>query len=96
MAGAVTESTVEQTRKLAEEEVVLFTFNALGTPTNAAVQRYLNAKGVPQLFVSSGASRWGDPEHVGAIHERHDVSDLSGRADLQSTDHPPRQFCPRS
>lgn len=53
--------TVEQTRKLIEEEQVLFTFNALGTPTNAAVQKYLNTKGVPQLFVSSGASRWGDP-----------------------------------
>jgi branched-chain amino acid transport system substrate-binding protein len=55
--------TVEQTRKLIEEEGVLFTFNALGTPTNAAVQKYLNNKGVPQLFVSSGASRWGDPAH---------------------------------
>jgi branched-chain amino acid transport system substrate-binding protein len=55
--------TVEQTRKLIEEEEVLFTFNALGTPTNAAVQKYLNAKGVPQLLVSSGASRWGDPAH---------------------------------
>jgi ABC-type branched-subunit amino acid transport system substrate-binding protein len=55
--------TVEQTRKLVEEEEVLFTFNALGTPTNAAVQKYLNTKGVPQLFVSSGASRWGDPAH---------------------------------
>jgi branched-chain amino acid transport system substrate-binding protein len=55
--------TVEQTRKLVEQEEVLFTFNSLGTPTNAAVQKYLNAKGVPQLFVSTGASRWGDPEH---------------------------------
>jgi branched-chain amino acid transport system substrate-binding protein len=55
--------TVEQTRKLIEQEEVLFTFNSLGTPTNAAVQKYLNGKGVPQLFVSTGASRWGDPEH---------------------------------
>jgi branched-chain amino acid transport system substrate-binding protein len=55
--------TVEQTRKLVEQEEVLFNFNSLGTPTNAAVQKYLNGKGVPQLFVSSGASRWGDPEH---------------------------------
>jgi branched-chain amino acid transport system substrate-binding protein len=55
--------TVEQTRKLVEQEEVLFTFNSLGTPTNAAVQKYLNGKGVPQLFVSTGASRWGDPEH---------------------------------
>ena len=55
--------TVEQTRKLIEEEEVLFTFSSIGTPTNAAVQKYLNAKGVPQLFVATGASRWGDPEH---------------------------------
>src|SRR3954447_18039939 len=55
--------TVEQTRKLIEEEGVVFTFNALGTPTNAAVQKYLNNKGVPQLFASTGASRWGDPAH---------------------------------
>jgi ABC-type branched-subunit amino acid transport system substrate-binding protein len=55
--------TVEQTRKLVEQEEVLFVFNNLGTPTNAAVQKYLNGKGVPQLFVSTGASRWGDPEH---------------------------------
>ena len=39
--------TVEQTRKLVEQEEVLFTFNSLGTPTNAAVQKYLNGKGVP-------------------------------------------------
>jgi branched-chain amino acid transport system substrate-binding protein len=55
--------TVEQTRKLIEQEEVLFLFNCLGTPTNAAVQKYLNAKQVPSLFVSSGASRWGDPAH---------------------------------
>ncbi len=55
--------TVEQTRKLIEEEEVLFTFSSIGTPTNAAVQKYLNAKGVPQLFIATGASRWGDPEH---------------------------------
>jgi branched-chain amino acid transport system substrate-binding protein len=55
--------TVEQTRKLVEQEEVLFLFNCLGTPTSAAVQKYLNSKQVPQLFVSSGASRWGDPQH---------------------------------
>ncbi len=55
--------TVEQTRRLVEDEQVLLTFGSLGTPTNAAVQKYLNARQVPQLFVSSGASRWGDPEH---------------------------------
>lgn len=55
--------TVEMIRRLVEQDEVLFTFNNLGTPTNAAVQKYLNAKRVPQLFVSTGASRWGDPEH---------------------------------
>src|SRR6476619_4786993 len=53
--------TVEQTRKLVESDEVLFVFNALGTATNSAVQKYLNAKKVPQLFVSSGAAKWNDP-----------------------------------
>jgi len=55
--------TVEQTRKLVESDEVLLTFASLGTGTNAAVQKYLNQKGVPQLFLGSGASRWGDPKH---------------------------------
>ena len=54
--------TVEQTRKLVESDEVLFVFNAMGTATNSAVQKYLNAKKVPQLFVSSGAAKWNDPE----------------------------------
>ena len=53
--------TVEQTRKLVESDEVLFVFNALGTATNSAVQKYLNARKVPQLFVSSGAAKWNDP-----------------------------------
>jgi branched-chain amino acid transport system substrate-binding protein len=53
--------TVEQTRKLVESDEVFFVFNALGTATNSAVQKYLNAKKVPQLFVSSGAAKWNDP-----------------------------------
>lgn len=52
---------MEQTRKLVESDEVLAVFGAIGTPTNAATQKYLNSKKVPQLFVSSGASRWGDP-----------------------------------
>jgi branched-chain amino acid transport system substrate-binding protein len=52
--------TVEQTRKLVEQEGVAFIFNALGTPTNTAVQKYLNHKSVPQLFVATGADKWGD------------------------------------
>ena len=54
--------TVEQTRRLVESDEVLLAFNAMGTATNSAVQKYLNAKKVPQLFVSSGAAKWNDPE----------------------------------
>jgi len=55
--------TVEQTRRLIEEENVLLDFSALGTPTNTAVRKYLNEKKVPQLFVATGATKWGDPQH---------------------------------
>jgi len=55
--------TVEQTRKLVEEDQVLAISGSLGTPTNAAVQKYLNTKKVPQLFLASGASRWNDPKN---------------------------------
>ncbi len=55
--------TVEQTRKLVEQEQVLFTFQSLGTPPNTAVHKYMNAKKVPQLFVATGATKWGDPRH---------------------------------
>src|SRR5215475_1713670 len=52
--------TVEQIRRLVEEEQVAFTFGTLGTPTNSAIVRYMNSKKVPQLFVSTGADKWGD------------------------------------
>jgi branched-chain amino acid transport system substrate-binding protein len=55
--------TVEQTRRLVEQEGVLLDFNPLGTPPNSAIQKYLNDKQVPQLFVATGATKWGDPEH---------------------------------
>ncbi len=55
--------TVEQARKLVESDEVLFIFQSLGTPTNSAIHKYMNAKKVPQLFVSTGATKWGDPEH---------------------------------
>ena len=55
--------TVEQARKLVESDEVLLVFSPLGTATNAAIQAYLNRKKVPQLFVATGASRWGDPTH---------------------------------
>jgi branched-chain amino acid transport system substrate-binding protein len=54
---------VEQVRKLVEGDEVLFVFNPLGTPSNTAIQGYLNKKGVPQLFVATGATKWGDPQH---------------------------------
>ena len=54
--------TVEQIRKLVESDEVLATFGLLGTPSNAAVQKYLNGRKVPQLFVATGASRWDDPK----------------------------------
>jgi branched-chain amino acid transport system substrate-binding protein len=55
--------TVEQARRLVESDEVFLIFAPLGTATNAAIQRYMNTMRVPQLFVLSGASRWGDPEH---------------------------------
>jgi len=53
--------TLEQTRKLVEEGNALLMFDSIGTPTNNAVHKYLNDKQVPQLFVGSGATMWGDP-----------------------------------
>jgi branched-chain amino acid transport system substrate-binding protein len=53
---------VEQARKLVESDQVLLIFNSLGTPSNVAIQQYMNSKKVPQLFVASGASRWNDPK----------------------------------
>ena len=54
---------VEQVRKLVESDEVLLVFNALGTPSNTAIQKYMNAKKVPQLFVATGATKWNDPKH---------------------------------
>jgi ABC-type branched-subunit amino acid transport system substrate-binding protein len=54
---------VEQVRRLVEQDQVLFIFQSLGTPSNAAIQPYLNSNKVPQLFAATGATRWGDPEH---------------------------------
>ena len=54
---------VEQVRKLVESDEVLLVFNPLGTPSNTAIQKYLNAKKVPQLFVATGATKWNDPKN---------------------------------
>jgi branched-chain amino acid transport system substrate-binding protein len=55
--------TVEMVRKLVEEDKVLACFNTLGTPCNTAIHKYMNQKKVPQLYVATGASKWGDPKN---------------------------------
>jgi ABC-type branched-subunit amino acid transport system substrate-binding protein len=55
--------TVEQARKLVESDEVLLLYGSLGTPTNSAIQKYMNSKKVPQLFVGSGATKWNDPKN---------------------------------
>src|SRR6202049_2821220 len=54
---------IEQARKLVEGDEVLLIFQPLGTPSNSATQKYMNAKKVPQLFVATGATKWGDPKN---------------------------------
>jgi branched-chain amino acid transport system substrate-binding protein len=54
---------VEQVRKLVESDEVLVVFNPLGTPSNTAIQKYLNSKKIPQLFVATGATKWNDPKN---------------------------------
>ncbi|KAA0073182.1 ABC transporter substrate-binding protein [Tardiphaga sp. P9-11] len=61
--GYAPAKSVEQTRRLVEQDEVVALFSSVGTAPNIAVQKYLNTKKVPQLFVSSGATRWNDPEH---------------------------------
>ena len=55
--------TVEQVRRLVEQDEVLLLFQSLGTPSNTAIHKYMNAKKVPQLFVATGATKWGDPQN---------------------------------
>jgi branched-chain amino acid transport system substrate-binding protein len=55
--------TVEQARKLVESDEVLLIYQSLGTPTNNAIQKYLDTKKVPQLFVATGATKFGDPKN---------------------------------
>ena len=54
--------TVEMVRRLVEQDEVLLLFGSLGTPSNTAIHKYMNAKKVPQLFIASGASKWNDPK----------------------------------
>jgi branched-chain amino acid transport system substrate-binding protein len=55
--------TVEVVRQLVEQEKVLLLFQTLGTPTNTAIHKYVNQKKVPHLYISTGASKWGDPKN---------------------------------
>src|ERR1019366_4484568 len=55
--------TVEMARRLVEQDQVLLVWGPLGTPSNTAIQKYMNAKKVPQLHVYTGASKWNDPQH---------------------------------
>jgi len=55
--------TVEQVRRLVEQDQVAFIFQSLGTPPNSAIQKYLNDRKVPHLFVATGATKWADPKH---------------------------------
>ena len=61
--GYLPPKTVEQVRRLVEQDEVLLIFNPLGTPTNLAVRKYLTGKKVPQLFVATGATLFGDPQN---------------------------------
>jgi branched-chain amino acid transport system substrate-binding protein len=55
--------TVEMARKLVEQDQVLFLYQTLGTPSNTAIQKYMNMNKVPQLHVATGATKWNDPKH---------------------------------
>lgn len=54
---------VEQVRKLVEQDHVLALFQTLGTPSNSAIQKYVNSKGVPHLLLATGATKWDDPKN---------------------------------
>ncbi len=60
--GYAPAKTVEQVRRLVEQDEVALLFNSLGTANNTAIHKYMNTKKVPQLFVSTGADKWGDPK----------------------------------
>ena len=55
---------VEQARRLVESDEVLLIFRSLGTANNTAIQKYMNVKKIPQLFVASGATKWNDPQNM--------------------------------
>ena len=71
--------TVEQTRRLVEQDDVVAMFSSIGTAPNIAVQKYLNTKNIPQLFVSSGATRWNDPKNFPWTVGLNPTYELEGR-----------------
>ncbi len=81
--------TVEVVRQLVEQEKVLLLYQTLGTPTNTAIHKYVNQKKIPHLYISTGASKWGDPKHFpwtmgfqpdyhteGAIYAKHMLANV--------------------
>ena len=81
--------TVEVVRQLVEQDKVLLLFQTLGTPTNTAIHKYVNQKKIPHLYISTGASKWGDPQHFpwtmgfqpdyrteGAIYAKHAMANV--------------------
>ncbi|MFC0283609.1 ABC transporter substrate-binding protein [Camelimonas abortus] len=71
--------TVEQTRRLVEDEGVLAIFGAVGTATNTAIHKYLNARKVPQILILSGASKWNDPENYPWTMAFYPLYDMEGQ-----------------
>jgi branched-chain amino acid transport system substrate-binding protein len=61
--GYVPSKTVELVRQMVEGDKIFALFQSLGTPCNTAIHKYMNQKKVPQLYVATGASKWGDPQH---------------------------------
>jgi len=61
--GYVPSKTVEMVRQMVEGDKIFALFQSLGTPCNTAIHKYMNQKKVPQLYVATGASKWGDPQH---------------------------------
>jgi branched-chain amino acid transport system substrate-binding protein len=76
--GFTPPKTVEQTRRLVEQEEVLLIFGTIGTPTNAAIAKYLNGKSVPQLFIATGSPKLGDPKNFPWTMPMHSSFDQEG------------------
>jgi branched-chain amino acid transport system substrate-binding protein len=83
--------TVEQTRRLVEDEAVLAIVGSLGTAANSSIQRYLNQRKVPHVFIATGATKWGDPEHfpwtMGWAPNYQQEARIYARYVLQHVDH---------